>query len=221
MSTPPLIPSALYGLRAWRVVGGPGAERLTGPQLAADWPTDGAWLEARCPRGHPAPDAGCSCGIHAWHPRLETARTVLATRRHVAGVVEATGAIELHEDGFRAERARPYALAATPGASAAMMERLAGAYGAHLLPARGPQDLHDWCDQRGLGLSDAAVAALLGLPPAADRRRARLRERRVAALRVAAAVAVAGVLVAAGAELIEDPEGPRVLGGRAGEVRVP
>jgi hypothetical protein len=221
VSAPPLIPSALYGLRAWRVVPGPEGERLAGPQLGADWPPDGAWLHARCDRGHPAPDPDCDCGIHAWHPSARAARTVLATRRHVAGVVEATGAIELHEDGFRTARARPYALVARAGGNVALVERLAAAYGAHVIPAKRPGDVLAWCRERGLGLSEAAVADLLELPPEAERRRRRRREQRVAVLRVAAAVAIAAALVAAGTQFLHDPPGPRVLNGRAGEVHVP
>jgi hypothetical protein len=38
MSGPPLVPSPLYGLRTWSVVGASGEERLAGPQQAAPVP---------------------------------------------------------------------------------------------------------------------------------------------------------------------------------------
>ena len=46
--------------------------------------------------------AGCGCGIHAWHPRRASARRILRSRFDLPGIVEADGAVEVHEDGFRA-----------------------------------------------------------------------------------------------------------------------
>ena len=68
-------------------------------------------------RGPPRAHADCSCGIHAWHPRRASARRILRSRFDLPGIVEADGAVEVHEDGFRAQRARPYASSASPGAT--------------------------------------------------------------------------------------------------------
>ena len=60
-------------------------------------------------------------GLRLRPPRVaslrSSARRVLACRREIPGIAEASGAIEIHEDGFRAERARPYAFLLPPGAT--------------------------------------------------------------------------------------------------------
>jgi hypothetical protein len=214
MSDPAIVPSPLYGLRTWAVVGAPGAERLGAPQRDATWPTGGEWLEAHCPTGHAAPASGCECGVHAWHPRLRSARRALASRRHVAGVVEATGAVELHEDGFRAERARPYAIVDVPWRSGRVSRTLAEAYGVPLIEARRAADLVEWCRARDLGLDRSVVERMLG-GAAIERRR---RRSRVRALRAAAVLAVVAAMLATGLLLTDSP-GDRKLSGRAGDVR--
>jgi hypothetical protein len=213
---PPLVPSPLYGLRTWTVVGGRGEERLAGPQQPAPWPADGAWLTAGCARdpAHSAPAPGCQCGIHAWHPRPRSARRVLSLRRQVAGVVEARGAVELHRDGFRAEQARPFALFLAPGAQAALVGRLAQTYAAEVVPARAPGAVVDWCRARGTGLDPGVVDELLGPERLAERRR----RVRLVRLRAAAALVVLMLAVAIGLAATGDP-GDRTLSGRTGEVR--
>ncbi|MGH2967913.1 MAG: hypothetical protein ACRDK0_02435, partial [Solirubrobacteraceae bacterium] len=66
MSDTPVVPTPLYGVRTWSVVGEDGDERLAGPQLGATWPPAGEWLEAACARSpeHLAPVRGCGCGLH-------------------------------------------------------------------------------------------------------------------------------------------------------------
>ena len=106
-------------------------------------------------------------------------------RWEVPGVVELAGAVEVHREGLRAERARPYALFVLPNANAARAERLAAAHRAQLVPVRGADDAAAWCRERGLGLSPADVERLLGpealaeerarAAPAAARRRAQAR----------------------------------------------
>jgi hypothetical protein len=214
MSDPAIVPSPLYGLRTWAVVGEPGRERLGAPQRDVAWPAGREWLEAHCAGGHAAPAPGCDCGVHAWHPRPRWARRVLGSRRHVAGVVEATGAIELYEDGFRAERARPHALVDAPWRSAEVSRRLAEAYGVPLIAARRPADLVEWCRARGLGLDEPVVARMLGGAAIEQRRR----RSRVRAVRTAAVLAVVAVLLAAGLLLTDSP-GDRTLSGRAGDVQ--
>jgi hypothetical protein len=214
-----LIATPVYGLRTWTVSGEPGDERLAGPQRGSPWPGAGAWLEASCPsaEGHPAPAPGCDCGIHAWHPRPSAARRIFASRREVPGVVEAVGAIEVHEDGFRAERARPYALVLAPGRNAGLVHRLADAYDVPVVDG-GPDDVLRWCSERGLGLAPPVVAGLLGADELDAQRRARRAAGRANLLRLAAASVIAGVMVAVGLLVTDDP-GDRTLSGRAGEVR--
>ena len=211
-----LLPSPLYGLRTWSVVGASGRERLAGSQQATEWPQAGAWLTAACARDatHAAPAPGCECGIHAWHPSRRAARRVLAVRRDVPGVVEASGEIEVHRDGFRAERARPFAFMVTPRANAALAGRLAAAYDAELAPVEGPDAIMAWCRARGLGLEHEVVDELLGPAAVAEQRR-RSRAKR---LRIAAALAGIALLVGIGLVATDDP-GDRTLQGRMGEVQ--
>lgn len=212
MSDEPLIPGPLYGLRTWRVVIEDGVERLAAPHRGTTWPA-GGWLEASCERfHHAAPAAGCDCGVHGWHPRRSTARRVLATRREVPGIVEADGATEVHHEGFRAERARPYALALTPGRNEQQIRRVASEYGVEVIEVSGADALLAWCNARGLGLSEAVVSELVP---------ADLPERKSGALRFAAAVAIAAILVLAGLQFIPEPEHGKVLNGRTGEIRTP
>lgn len=213
----PLVPSPLYGLRSWAVVGAAGSERLAAPQHDVSWPVAGAWLEASCGRAHATPARDCGCGIHAWHPRRRWARRIFAVRREVPGVVEATGAIQVHEDGFRAQRGRPHALFLAPGGNPALIRRLAAAYRASVVEAGDPGAVLDWCRARGLGLDEAVVAELIAAEEVA-RRRPRRRRARSDALRVAAALAVVAVLLALGLVVTDDP-GDRHLYGRTGEIQ--
>jgi hypothetical protein len=216
----PLIPAPVYGIRAWTVTGEGGRERLAGTQRGAAWPAGGDWLDATCSAvpAHAAPASGCACGIHAWHPGVHSARRVLAGRAEVPGVVEARGAIEVHDAGFRAQSGRPHALFLMPGRNAARIHRLAAAYGVEVVEVDGPDALLRWCHARGRGLEAPVVAELLG-PEALDAaRRARRTRASAAAARLTASVAIAGVLVIAGLQLLPDPPGPRVLHGRTGEI---
>jgi hypothetical protein len=205
----PLIPGPLYGLRTWRVVAEDGVERLAAPHRGITWPP-GEWLTATCIR-HDAPAADCDCGIHAWHPRRDSARRALATWREVPGIVEAEGAIEVHADGFRAERGRPYALVIAPGRNAEQIRRLAREYAVEVVEVRGPRELLAWCAERGLGMGEPVVRDLVGP----------VRRRKSGALRLAGALAVAGALVFAGLQFIPEPESGKTLKGRGGEFRTP
>jgi hypothetical protein len=217
----PLVPTPVYGLRTWTVQGERPDERLAGAYRdAAQWPAGGAWLEASCggPEGHSAPAPQCSCGVHAWHPRRQAARRILAGRREVPGIVEARGAIEVHEDGFRAEQARPYALLLTPGRNAALTHRLGEAYQVPVVEAAGPDEVLGWCREHGLGLNEPVVADLLGADELQAQQRERKAKVRSTALRVTAAVAIAALLVVLGL-VATDPPGDRQLSGRAGNVQ--
>jgi hypothetical protein len=202
----------VYGLRTWTVAGERGSERLAGPQRGVAWPAGGEWLDAMCETGHAAPASGCHCGLHAWHPRRRWARRCLASRRDVAGIVEARGTIELHHDGLRGQRARPYALIRTPLSNPALLDRLAAVYGLPIVDVRGPDDLVEWCRARGLGLSEKVVDSLLG---PRERERPRLAQ---VALRLAAVGAVVAAVLLLG--VTQDPKGERDLFGRTGPIHV-
>jgi hypothetical protein len=216
VSDAPLFADSLFGLRFWKVVADEGGEALAGPLQKTPWPAGGRWLHAECPKGHVAPAPGCECGVHAWHPSRESVRDVLAARGTVAGIVEAQGAIEVHEDGFRAARARPSALLITPGSNAALIRRLADRYGASVVEIRGPRELLAYCREQHIGMEEDVVAELLGAGDLRERRRARFRRD---ALRLVAAVLVAGLLTAAGLTLVSKPPPGTKLYGRTGEIR--
>jgi hypothetical protein len=220
MSDLSLVPGPIYGLRTWRVAGAPGEERLIASQRTTTWPVGRAPLEAECSTvpPHDPPGATCTCGLHAWHPRRSAARRVCAVRSEVVGILEASGAVEVHEDGFRAQRGRPYALALLPGRNARQLERLAEAYEVELLHVHGPSELLAHCRERGLGLSESVVTELMG----AERLAASQRQRRRRRVLTAAAIAAAALILAGGATAI-DPgvEHGKVLHGRSGEIRVP
>lgn len=221
MRDTPLVPTPVYGLRTWTVRGERTDERLAGAYRdAAPWPAGGAWLEASCPgpEGHSAPAPQCSCGVHAWHPRRRAARRILAGRREIPGIVEARGAIEVHEDGFRAEQARPYALVLAPGRNAALVHRLGEAYRVPVVEAADADAVLGWCEEHGLGLGEPVVADLLGADELDARRRAHKAKVRANAVRATAAVAIAALLLVLGLIATDSP-GDRPLNGRAGEVR--
>ena len=216
MSAAALVPGPLYGLRTWSAVGGRGEERLEGPLQHAPWPPGGAFLAAACAvrPEHAAPAPGCTCGIHALHPRRAGARQVLAARGRIAGVVEAGGTIEVHRDGFRAERARPHAFFVTPRANAALVGRLAVAYRAEVVEVRGADGIVAWCREHELGLAPEVVDELLGPEGVEAVRRARRRSR----LRLAGAGVAIAAMLFLGLELTANP-GDRPLFGRTGPVQ--
>jgi hypothetical protein len=215
----PLVPSPLYGLRTWSVVGDPGSERLAAPQQAVTWPPGGEWLDAECPAGHTPPASDCHCGVHAWHPRRRWARRILALRGKIPGVVEASGPIELHEDGFRAQRARPYALVLAAGRNAHLVRRLAAVYDVPVIEARGPGAVLDWCRARGLGLDERVVRELIGGAEVERLHQARRRRIRNDVLRTAVVLAVVAALLAVGLIETGPPDGP--LYGRTGWIDPP
>jgi hypothetical protein len=130
--------------------------------------------------------------------------------------VEADGIVEVHEDGFRAERARPYAFVRLPGRNGRRIDRLGAAYGAQILDLRRPEELLAVCRERGLGLEQPVVEELLGAAAVQERRRARARKRRNDALRVAAALLVAALLCVLGLVVDgTDAHGSRDLYGTA------
>jgi hypothetical protein len=223
MDDAPLIPSPLFGLRTWRVVADENGDRLTAAHRGTPWPAGGAWLSAECgvTPEHDAPAAGCLCGIHAWHPTARAAKRVLGARAEVPGIVEAGGTVELHEEGFRASRARPYALFAGPGRNAQAIARLGRRYGVPVVDVASPAALVEWCRERGLGLGPQVVEQLLGPQRALEARAQRRRARRRGILGVAAYVAVAAVVLVAGLLFFSGPPSPKGVYGRTGWVIPP
>jgi hypothetical protein len=218
VSDTPLIPAPLYGLRTWRVAADDEGECLTGVDRRTPWPTGGAWAEAVCAFSaqHVAPDPDCMCGIHGLHPRRSSARRVLASRGELPGVVEATGEIEVHDEGFRAQRGRPRALFVLPGRNGDLIARLGRRYGVEVAELTGPDEILAWCRERGLGLEEPTVEVLLG-PGAAERREERRRKARSRVLRAVAAVVLAALLLILGLQLATDPTGKELFG-RTGKV---
>ena len=116
----PLVPGSLRGYRTWwhtsrRALVPDGMLPLTSvtrrsvlwtPTLSARCvPPDAARSSPRSatlPDVHPAPQAGCNCGIYGWYAP-DDAGMVDAS---VFGAVQASGLILMGERGFRAERAR-------------------------------------------------------------------------------------------------------------------
>jgi hypothetical protein len=136
----------------------------------------------------------------------------------VPGLLEASGSVEVHDHGFRAERGRPYQLVLLPNRNARQLERLAQAYDVELVQLQGPRDVLDHCREQGLGLSESVVAELVGAETLAANRRAR---RRRALLTVA--ILAAFLLTLGGIAIAVDPgaEHGKVVNGRSGEMRVP
>jgi hypothetical protein len=193
----PLVPGAVYGRRAWAVSGEPGEEELVGAYAGVPWPP-GRWLEATCRNGqdHAAPAHDCTCGIYALHPRPRAARRVLAIRGRIGGIVEATGAVEVHEEGFRAERARPHALM-IGRRNPALVRRLAARYGAELIDSRDWKALLTFCQEQRLGFDEDVVRSLIGAEELDRLNRERLERARVVAARVTAFAVLTSAIVRA------------------------
>jgi hypothetical protein len=180
----PTVVGPLLGLRTWIAVGERGAERLRGPWSGARWPDGGAWLHATCDvrTDHEAPSPDCSCGVYGLHPSRRSAWRTVAVRREIGGIVECSGAVEVHAEGFRAQRGRVHALVLHPRINPHLIRRLADAYGVAVVEVRGPDALLAWCREHDIGLAPAVVEALVGRPvceePAPSRRLARWLSRR-------------------------------------------
>jgi hypothetical protein len=197
-------------------------EILRATSHTTPWPSNGEWLEASCTSSgnHSAPAAGCSCGIHAWHPRRSSARRVLASRFELPGIVEAAGAVEVQEEGFRAERARPYALVVTPGRNKNQATRLAERYRAEVVEVAGADALLAWCRERGLGIGEQTVDELLGAERVEEQREARRRRTRRDGLRIAIVAAIAALVVLVG-YLFESGATSHGIYGRTGWIKCP
>jgi hypothetical protein len=223
MDDAPLIPSPLFGLRTWRVESDEDGERLVAAQRRTPWPGGGQWLTAACDleAAHAAPDPACHCGIHAWHPSRAAARRVLAARAEVPGIVEAAGPIELHEEGFRAQRARPHTLVIAPRRNARAVQRLARRHGVPTVTIGSADELAAYCHERGLGLEPGVVAELLGPDVRERARRERAQARRRTTIRALVYTALVVAVAAFGIEFLSGPPSPHGVFGRTGWVILP
>lgn len=125
-SEPETYPSAALGIRLWRVFD-------RGEPLRSSDFGDGAWqvgvTRAECTRGCPSipntvwDDSDihcCRCGLHAYHSmdhllaRQRPHVTLLARGELVIGIVAGKGNMQIHEDGWRAEKAQILGLLAPP-----------------------------------------------------------------------------------------------------------
>ena len=197
MPEPPLFAGSILGLRSWSVrIAGDGELRLCASYGDSPWESGGRWTEARClsgthHRGDPVPGQTCSCGLYALHPHLEQAREhensywgemdgwspeseELLELGEISGLVEACGRIEVHESGFRAERARPAVLLVGRTWSEFRrrgVEQVARRHGAEVLEVGDAEELVDYCERRGGVLDPGSVAELLepvGVPAVSD-----------------------------------------------------
>jgi hypothetical protein len=149
MTDPPLYGECVVGYRSWYV----GLDATLWP---AGWvpatrgsarvhrPWRAGVNTASCPlHPHPAPDLGCTCGLHAL---LEPPEPSFG---FIAGAVAAWGRVQVHANGFRSEHAQITALVEPPGAADTaaiaaryrvpvvpreLLEREALRHGAHIDP---------------------------------------------------------------------------------------
>lgn len=108
----------IVGFRNWRIYrSGPASNELNSPYFPVPWRERVVRAECRRWRtpeellgsGHTAPDAGCGCGIRAYHAPLDDFSKI--DYQAVSGIVTVWGRIEIGPDEMRAERARIEALA--------------------------------------------------------------------------------------------------------------
>ncbi|MDQ3630230.1 MAG: hypothetical protein M3417_02920 [Actinomycetota bacterium] len=127
---------------------------------------------------HDAPRNDCDCGFYGWHEVVSIPRRLPDDL--VAGAISGWGDLEVHEDGFRAERARVLALGMPekPGGIAPAGARAATVrYGVPLVPIA---ELAAAAAPFGAALGPDArppharfterVRRMIGLPGAGDRR---------------------------------------------------
>jgi hypothetical protein len=186
VSEPPLFAGSILGLRTWSVrIARDGDLRLCASFGDALWESGGRWTEALClsgphAAGDPVPSASCSCGLYALHAHRGHAREheqmlreadplgleqdSLLELDQVIGLVEACGRIEVHESGFRAQRARPAVLLVGKTWSAVRrrgVERVARLHRAEVFEIGQAEGLVEYCEGRGGALDPESVAKLL------------------------------------------------------------
>ena len=181
---PPFVPGRIHGVRLWTVTLGCGSMALCGLNGSA-WTAGGEPTRARCSpfvsrytgreRHDHAPASNCTCGLYSMHPwpeqTAEVAGSLLAgddLAIPVMGVVEAWGRIEVHEDGFRAEYARPHSLVlftdSFPDDYAEILAVLASTYEVGVVRVQEAGSLVLYCAENAPGMDPAAVERLLETP---------------------------------------------------------
>jgi hypothetical protein len=164
----------MYGLRTWRVRWSANRPILSGVFQSTAWAGGLEATRARC-RGrgrnqHRAPDPNCRCGIYGMHPNqigewFEMTRRPFDWGPTVHGIVEAWGRVELHEDGFRAEFARPHAIVHVEGYGSWNDSReVAEALRIEHLSFEKVAEVAAYCESHGLGMDAATVAGLGAFP---------------------------------------------------------
>src|SRR5262249_27963483 len=154
--------------RRWRLlIDESGGLRLSGFNWVA-WSSGGKTTAARCvrspsPHKGPAPEGGCCCGLYSVHPWAasgEEGSSLLVSgpsELGIVGLVEAWGIVQLHPEGFRAQYARPAALALLGFPRATEYGRLvagvATAHGVEVIEARDLDDFSSDCARAGMGMS--------------------------------------------------------------------
>ena len=178
----PLVPGVVHGLRTW----GLSLDREGRPGLIGyghtRWESGGRPTRGDClpgdgepkvhPTGSPVPAAGCACGLYASHPWARDPNSDFLRvdgmglePDDVFGVVEAWGRMEVHEDGFRAEYARPIALFARSGADLEWdvpNDRMAEEYDCELIRVGSVEELAAELEQFDKGLDPVLVEDLVG-----------------------------------------------------------
>jgi hypothetical protein len=158
---PPDYMAAIAGARAWRMAPTLWARMgglLWSHAMLNVWP-DREEIVAECDAGHPAPAAGCSCGVYAWKSAEALLGTHYAPRdhKHIAGVVAGRGrVIRGHAGYWVAERATVVAFfddghpspikEVYPGSGVYLptKEEVAEAYGVEVINYG---DFEDFCDE--------------------------------------------------------------------------
>ena len=172
-----LVAERLHGVRSWDLgVDEGGAVRLCGLYQSDSWQREGRTSWARCRptdptrTRHKAPHGACDCGLYALHPwNVQECEYVKpagpGNRLTVVGLIEAWGKVQVHQEGFRAQYARPVALAligATRESSyGRLVANLAADHSAELLEVASVPALTGLCAERDLGLSEQTVRSLL------------------------------------------------------------
>lgn len=170
-----LVAERLHGVRSWELgVDEGGALRLCGLYQSDPWQREGRTSWARCGPNqrmrHKAPHGACDCGLYALHPwNVQECEYVKpagpGNRLTVIGLIEAWGKVQVHPEGFRAQYARPAALAligtTRESSYGRLVANLAVDHSAELVEVACVPALTGLCAERGLGLSEQMVRSLL------------------------------------------------------------
>jgi hypothetical protein len=151
---PPDFTDPIAGVRIWRVaptlwwqMGG----LLWSPAMREPWPT-GEVYRAACRMDHAPGSAGCGCGVYSFYtPELAKGGSYWPTSdREIAGVIGASGEVDLSSVGMRSGSATIEAIftAGAPDSELPLSrQEIADGYGAEVID---PEDFEEFCDRRAL-----------------------------------------------------------------------